>query len=397
MSHRKFEAPRHGSLQFVPKRRTKHHRGHIRSYPKDDASKPVHLTAFMGYKAGMTHIARYFEKREGKKLIKKDITEQGTVIECPPMKIVGLVGYIETPRGLRALSTVWAEKIPDDLKRRFYKNWYSAKKNAFTKYAQKYKEDQKSNKHINRDLERIKKYCQVVRVLACTQINLLKFRQKKSHLMEIQLNGGSVADKVNFGYGKFEQEVTVGEIFQDMEMIDTIGVTKGKGTAGVVKRMGVMRLPRKTHRGLRRVGCIGAWHPASVRWTCARTGQLGYFHRTEINKKVYRVGSGAVRGTKNNASTEADPDDKNITPLGGFPHYGIVNQDFMLVKGGVVGTRKRPIVMRKSLLTQTNRRATEKLEIKFIDTSSKIGHGRFQTVEEKDKVLGPLASKAEKK
>jgi len=176
-------------------------------------------------------------------------------------------------------------------------------------------------------------------------------------------------------------------------MIDVIGVTKGHGTTGVVKRFGVTRLPRKTHRGLRKVGCIGAWHPAAVKWTVARTGQHGYFHRTEINKKVYRVGSGAIRGTKNNATTEADVVEKNITPLGGFPHYGVVNHDFLMIKGGIVGTRKRPITLRKSIVPQTNNAALEKIDVKFIDTSSKIGHGKFQTVEEKDKFLGPLASK----
>jgi len=211
--------------------------------------------------------------------------------------------------------------------------------------------------------------------------------------MEIQINGGNVANKVDFAFGKFESELSVGEIFKDNEMIDTIGVTRGKGTAGVVKRYGVSRLPRKTHRGLRRVGCIGAWHPASVRFTCARTGQLGYFHRTDINKKIYRVGSGAIRGTKNNATTEADVAEKNITPLGGFPHYGEVNHDFLMVKGCVVGTRKRPITLRKSLLTLTHTAATESIEVKFIDTSSKHGHGKFQTKDEKHKFLGPLASK----
>lgn len=50
MSHRKFEAPRNGSLGFLPKKRTKKHHGHIRSFPKDDAAKEPHLTAFMGYK-----------------------------------------------------------------------------------------------------------------------------------------------------------------------------------------------------------------------------------------------------------------------------------------------------------------------------------------------------------
>jgi len=108
MSHRKFEHPRCGHLGFLPKRRTKYNKGKIRSFPRDDKSKPVHLTAFMGYKAGMTHVVRYLEKREGKKTIKKDVVEPVTCIECPAMKVVGMVGYIETPRGLRALSTVWA-------------------------------------------------------------------------------------------------------------------------------------------------------------------------------------------------------------------------------------------------------------------------------------------------
>ena len=62
MSHRKFEAPRHGSLGFLPRKRTRHHRGRVRSYPKDDASKPVHLTAFPVFKAGMTHILRDVDK-----------------------------------------------------------------------------------------------------------------------------------------------------------------------------------------------------------------------------------------------------------------------------------------------------------------------------------------------
>ena len=39
MSHRKFECPRHGSLAFLPKKRTRKHKGKLRSFPKDDASK----------------------------------------------------------------------------------------------------------------------------------------------------------------------------------------------------------------------------------------------------------------------------------------------------------------------------------------------------------------------
>jgi large subunit ribosomal protein L3e len=107
MSHRKFEAPRHGHTGFKPRRRTRHHRGRIRTFPTDDRSKKCHLTAFAGFKAGMTHILREVEK-PGSKLHKKEVVEAVTVIETPPMVVVGLVGYIETPRGLRALTTVWA-------------------------------------------------------------------------------------------------------------------------------------------------------------------------------------------------------------------------------------------------------------------------------------------------
>lgn len=34
----------------------------MKAFPKDDKTKPVHLTAFIGYKAGMTHIVREVDK-----------------------------------------------------------------------------------------------------------------------------------------------------------------------------------------------------------------------------------------------------------------------------------------------------------------------------------------------
>lgn len=396
MSHRKFEHPRCGNLGFLPKKRTKKHRGKIRSFPKDNQEDPVHLTAFMGYKAGMTHVVRYRERRFHRKVIKKDIVEAVSIVETPPMKIIGVVGYIDTPRGLRALTSVWAQNLGREVLRRFYKNWMNSKKKAFSKYSKRWNEPDNSKTSIKRDLERIKKYCSIVRVIAHTQVHKLNLRQKKAHLMEIQVNGGDVAAKVDWAKDHFEQEVRVGEIFQDNENVDVIGVTKGHGFEGVVTRWGVTRLPRKTHRGLRKVACIGAWHPAAVKWTVARSGQRGYHHRTQLNNKIFRVGSGAVNGTLNNATCENDMIEKNITPLGGFSHYGIVNQDFLMIKGGLVGTRKRPVTLRKSLLAKTDTTSTEKIELKFIDTSSKIGHGRFQTIEEKNQFFGTLKKDAEK-
>ena len=72
------------------------------------------------------------------------------------MIVCGIVGYVETPRGLRSLTTVWASHLSDEVKRRFYKNWYKSKKKAFTKYAAK---AAGANSTTAKDLERIKKYC----------------------------------------------------------------------------------------------------------------------------------------------------------------------------------------------------------------------------------------------
>jgi large subunit ribosomal protein L3e len=80
-----------------------------------------------------------------------------------------LIHGTETPRGLRSLTTVWAEHLSDEIKRRFYKNWYKSKKKAFTRYAKKHAESKGSS--ITRELERIKKYCTVVRILAHTQVS----------------------------------------------------------------------------------------------------------------------------------------------------------------------------------------------------------------------------------
>jgi large subunit ribosomal protein L3e len=122
-SHRKFSAPRHGHMGFAPKKRSKRNRGKAKAFPKDDTTKPVHLTAFIGYKAGMTHIVREADK-PGSKINKKEVVEAVTILETPPMVVVGVVGYIDTPKGLRSFRTVFAEHISDEYRRRLYKNWY---------------------------------------------------------------------------------------------------------------------------------------------------------------------------------------------------------------------------------------------------------------------------------
>jgi len=383
MSHRKFEAARHGSLGFLPKKRSTHHRGRVRSFPPDNPSYKPHLTAFIGYKAGSTHVVREVN-RQDHKLNKKEVVEAVTIVETPPMVVVGIVGYIETPRGLRALTTLWAQHLDESFLRRFYKNWYRSKRKAFKKYRKnkKYEIDPKQ-------VERMKKYCKVIRVVAHSQIRKIKIGQKKAHVMEIQVNGGNTTQKVDFALKLLEKPVPVDKVFKKDESIDIIGVTKGRGFEGVTTRWGVRKLPRKTRKGLRKVGCIGAWHPARVMFSVARAGQNGYHHRTERNKKIYRVGKSALTEEgRSNASTESDITKKTITPLGGFPQYGTVREDYLMIKGGTVGVPKRVLTLRKSYVPTTTRAALEVIDLKFIDTSSKNGKGRFQTAIEKREYMG---------
>merc|ERR1712127_1053585 len=357
------------------------------SFPKDNASDAPHLTAFRGYKAGMTHVVRGVD-RAGALMHKKEVVDAVSIVETPPMVVVGVVGYVETPRGLRTLTTVFAEHLGEEFKRRCYKNWYASKRKVYTKYAKKYEDGAVSIEH---ELARIGKFCSVVRVIAHTQVKKLHLRIKKAHIMEIQINGGKdAAEKVDFAKSLFEKEITVDSVFVKDEQVDVIGVTKGKGYEGVTTRWGVTRLPRKTHRGLRKVACIGSWHPARVSTTVPRAGQDGYFHRTDINKKVYLIGK---KGDAASCRTSADLTEKHITPMGGFPHYGEINEDWVMLKGTTIGVKKRSLILRKSMMVHSSRKHLEAIDIKFIDTSSKFGHGRFQTDDEKAKFLGPLASK----
>jgi len=319
----------------------------------------------------------------GSKMHKKEVVEAVTVIEAPPMIVVGVVGYIDTPRGMRALTTVWASHLGEEFKRRMYKRWFQSKKKAFTKYSAEHAKNNQED--MKTQLARMKRYCSTVRVIAHTQVRKVKLGQKKAHVMEVQVNGGTIAQKIDFAVNLFEKQVPIDAVFNESDMVDVIAVTKGHGFEGVTKRWGTRKLPRKTHKGLRKVACIGAWHPARVAWTVPRAGQRGYFHRTEANKKIYRIGKG---DDAKNGSTEFDLTEKRITPMGGFPHYGVVNEDFIMLKGCIPGPKKRVITIRKALFPQTSRSALEKIKLKFIDTSSKFGHGRFQTTDEKKKFLG---------
>jgi len=384
MSHRKYEAPRHGSLAFLPRKRAKSIRPRVSSYPADDETQPVHLTNFFAYKAGMTHVLRVGE-REASKLSKREIIDPVTILETPNCVVFGMIGYKKTPQGLKVIKTVLAEHIDESVKRRYYKKYNMSKKTALSNYPLKYK-----NGVVEEQIKEIRENADVIRVLIHSKaMDIRALNTKKAHIMESQLNGGTVQEKIDFALGHFEREVSVGEVCKREEMLDIIGVTKGKGFQGCTKRWGTRILPRKTNKGIRKVACIGAWHPSRVMYSVARAGQLGFHHRVLTNKRVYLIGNGQ---DKEACKTEFDLTEKTINPMGGFVGYGNVMDNFVMIKGSVTGPRKRVLVLRKIAQREFKGQNSEPVTIKFIDTSSKIGAGRFQTSQEKKDFYGKLKS-----
>jgi len=137
---------------------------------------------------------------------------------------------------------------------------------------------------------------------------------------------------------------------------------------------------------------IGAWHPSKVMFSVARAGQNGYHHRTSMNHKVYRIGQ--LDSINKSGSTEFVIAEKSINPLGSWVRYGNVKNDFVMLKGSCPGPVKRVITLRKALRVHTSRAHLEKVQLKYIDTTSKFGHGKFNTPEEKAAFLGQLKIKA---
>ena len=113
-------------------------------------------------------------------------------------------------------------------------------------------------------------------------------------------------------------------------------ITKGKGLAGPMKRFGISRTSHKSEKGVRTPGNLGAW-TGSRQWRVAKAGQLGYQQRNELNKWLIRIGD--------------KPEE--INNKSGFRRYGIVKNQFVLVKGSVPGAKKR-------LVTITNQKRPNK-------------------------------------
>jgi large subunit ribosomal protein L3 len=146
--------------------------------------------------------------------------------------------------------------------------------------------------------------------------------------MELGVSG-SIEEKITFAMSKLGQEVKASEVLKAGELMDSHGITIGKGHQGAVKRFGVKLTSHKSEKKRRHAGNVGAWTPSRVLTTIPLPGQHGYHERTEWNKWILKI------------SDNLD----EINNGKGFRGYGEVRGEYILVKGSVQGPAQRMVTL----------------------------------------------------
>jgi len=313
MGARKKNAPRRGSLGYSPRKRASRLVPRVKTWPEVNIGRPV-LLGFIGYKAGMSH-AYIIEDRPGKPEKGQEVFVPVTIVETPPAFVFGVRLYGFDPNvGRFTLGEAWVEP-PKELE-----------------LERKIKTLGGFSESKLQALESLLEKATEVRVLLASQPKLVGgLSKKKPDVIEVKLGGVNDLGAL-FEYAKkiLGKTVAVSEVFQPGQLVDVLAVTRGKGFQGPVKRWGVKELPRwhKHRKGSRRIGARS--HGRGTWWEMPQAGQMGYHRRTEYNKRILLMGDNGLE----------------ITPAGGFLHYGIVKSSYVVLSGSIPGVPKRPIVMR---------------------------------------------------
>ena len=326
----KRHRPRRGSLAYSPRKRAKSELPRIRSW---SPQAELRMQGFAGYKAGMTHVMMVDDKPNSPTQ-GLEISVPVTVVETPAMKIAAVRTYRNTAYGKRAVGETWAAAIGGDL----------AKRAPIPKKPLR-------GPVTLEDADEI-------RLLAYTSPAAVSgISRKVPELMEMPIGGDDTHAAYEYGRDMLGKEIAAADALKEGMLVDVIGITKGKGVQGPVKRWGVTIQDRKAFRGGkgRHIGNLGPWNPARVRWTVPQLGQMGYQQRTEYNKRILKVGSGGA----------------DVTPAGGFIRYGIVKGAYVLLHGSIPGPSKRLIRMRPAI--RPNTAAALMPELSYISLQSKQG------------------------
>ena len=268
-----------------------------------------------------------------------------TVIETPPVVLFGVRTYKITPYGLKVLAEAKTHSEHKHFKR-FYK---VSKENNYEEQIKKVEES------IDQAVQ--------VRAIIHTQPDLTSIKSNKPYVMEIKVGAKDAKSALDWIKERMGHELNIDDFTKPGNYVDAIGITKGKGFNGPVKRHGITLLQKKSKHTKRGVGSIAPWTPARVQWVLPRYGQLGYFRRTEYNKRVMGIGT----------------DPEVINPLGGFVKYGFVKNRYIVLKGSVPGPKKRMVILRDGIRAQN--KMIKEPEVSYYSRLSQQGSAGRQEVD----------------
>ena len=329
--------PRKGSLAFSPRKRASRETPRIKSWA---AAYEPRLLGFAGYKVGMTH-AMMLDTKKNSPTEGMEISTPVTILEAPPVVVMGIRTYRKTTRGLKVMMDILADDLGEELSRTIT-------------LPKKHDKDAKLEK-LKKNLDDIAD----IRVLVHTQPKLANVPKKKPEITEWGLGGNNIQEKLEYAIDILGNNIDAKDVFSEGEYVDAIAVTKGKGFQGPVKRWGVRIQYGKAARSSkgRHVGTLGPWTPSRTMWTVPQAGQMGYHKRTEYNKRILKIGESSEAG--------------DINPKGGFVKYGFVKNDYIMLKGSIPGPSKRLIILRRAIRPPKKQEGAP--QVSYISTASKQG------------------------
>lgn len=306
--------PHRGSMQYWPRKRSHRPLARVRSWNPGSQAKPL---GFIAYKAGMTQILA--TDNRPKSLTKGEtISIPSTIIDCPPMNIIGISFY----KNSKKIASILTKKIDQNLKKRL-----NLPKKT-TKNIDDIKDfDVSETQGVSEHTQKFPIFDDL-RLIAASQPKLANIGVKKPKMLEIAL-GGKTEEKLAYAKEHLGKEINVKDVFEDGNFLDVHGITKGRGFQGTVKRYGVQIRQHKSEKTKRGIGNLGAWTPKRVDYRVPQPGKMGYHLRTEYNKQVIKIGD--------------KPEE--VVPKGGLQNYGLIKSNYLLLKGSVAGARKRAVVL----------------------------------------------------
>ena len=304
-------------MQFWPRKRAKQQRPRVRSFSSTNKIKGLVFSA--GYKVGMAHL---MAKDSTPNSLTKNafISIPVTILECPPIKIIGARFYKNSSStslfGPQVVGQIFSDNLDKNIKRIINLKTLPSKPSHYEN----------------------------LRFLVATQPSKTEIK-KTPEIFEIPFNG-TLQEKESFLQNHLGKDIDISSIFSQGQIVDTHAVTKGHGVQGAVKRFGITLRQHKSEKTKRGVGSLGPWNQQGhVMYRVPHAGQMGYHLRTQYNNLIVTI------------------DEKNITPSSGFHKYGLIKNKYVLLKGSIQGPKKRCIIISHSIRNKTSNKNFEIKEI----------------------------------